>query len=205
MMNNLQSNDLMALSFLINEEIYVIKDEVNNKPQTVIDTKNETVTEQTSIVIEKPKPIKTKSENIEEQILGEKNIEKSQTYDYKYLGENNKYILIVVKEPSFDFLKQDDLGFLLKILAAKKLELKDVAIINTEKHSSLNFDDLKAFFAFSKVITFGINPQILQIENAVANKKSIFKETQILGTWSLAILQKDEKKKAIFWDMLKSF
>ena len=93
----------------------------------------------------------------------------------------------------------------MKILAAKKLELKDVAIINTEKHSSLNFNDLKAFFAFSKVITFGINPQILQIEGAVANKKSIFKETQILGTWSLAILQQDEKKKAIFWDMLKSF
>ena len=111
----------------------------------------------------------------------------------------------MVKEPSFDFLKQDDLGFLLKILAAKKLELKDVAIINTDKYLSLNFNDLKAFFAFSKVITFGINPQILQIESAVANKKSIFKETQILGTWSLAILQQDEKKKAIFWDILKSF
>ena len=204
-MNNLQSDDLMALSFLINEEIYVIKDEVNNKLKTVIDTKNETVIEQTSIVIEKPKPIETKSENIVDQIPADKNIEKSQTTDYKYLGENNKYILVVVKEPSFDFLKQDDLGFLLKILAAKKLELKDVAIINTDKYLSLNFDDLKAFFAFSKVITFGINPQILQIEDAVANKKSIFKETQILVTWSLAILQQDEKKKAIFWDMLKSF
>ena len=203
-MNNLQSDDLMALSFLIHEEIYVIKDEVNNKLQTVIDKKNESVAEQISIVVEKPKPIETKSEHIE-IIPAEKNIEKTQTTDFKYLGENNKYTLIVVKEPSFDFLKQDDLGFLIKILAAKKLELKDVAIINIEKHSSLYFDDLKAFFALSKVITFGINPQILQIEGAVANKKSIFKETKILGTWSLAILQQDEKKKAIFWDMLKSF
>ena len=205
MMNNLQSNDLMALSFLISEEIYVIKDEVNNKLETIIGLKVETVAEPTLIGIEKPKSVETKSEPKVDQIPAEKNIEKRQTTDFKYLGENNKYILIVVKEPSFDFLKQDDLGFLLKILAAKKLELKDVAIINTEKHSSLNFDDLKVFFAFNKVVTFGINPQILQIEGAVANKKSIFKETQILGTWSLAILQQDEKKKAIFWDMLKSF
>ena len=203
-MNNLQSDDLMALSFLIHEEIYVIKDEVNSTLKTVISTKTKTVAKPTLIVVEKPKPIEIKSEHIE-IIPAEKNIEKRQTTDFKYLGENNKYILIVVKEPSFDFLKQDDLGFLLKILAAKKLELKDVAIINTEKYLSLNFDDLKAFFAFSKVITFGINPQILQIEGAVANKKSIFKETQILGTWSLPILQQDEKKKAIFWDMLKSF
>lgn len=204
-MNNLQSNDLMALSFLISEEIYVIKDEVNNKLETIIGLKVETVAEPTLIGIEKPKSVETKSEPKVDQIPAEKNIEKRQTTDFKYLGENNKYILIVVKEPSFDFLKQDDLGFLLKILAAKKLELKDVAIINTEKHSSLNFDDLKVFFAFNKVVTFGINPQILQIEGAVANKKSIFKETQILGTWSLAILQQDEKKKAVFWDMLKSF
>ena len=203
-MNNLQSDDLMALSFLIHEEIYVIKDEVNSTLKTVISTKTKTVAKPTLIVVEKPKPIEIKSEHIE-IIPAEKNIEKRQTTDFKYLGENNKYILIVVKEPSFDFLKQDDLGFLLKILAAKKLELKDVAIINTDKYLSLNFDDLKAFFAFSKVITFGINPQILQIEGALANKKSIFKETQILGTWSLAILQQDEKKKAIFWDMLKSF
>ena len=204
-MNNLQSNDLMALSFLINEEIYVIKDEVINKLKTIIDLKVETVAEPTLIEIEKPKLVETKSEPKADQIPAEKNIEKRQTTDFKYLGENNKYILIVVKEPSFDFLKHDDLGFLLKILAAKKLELKDVAIINTEKHSSLNFDDLRTFFAFSKVITFGINPQMLQIEGAVANKKTSFKETQILGTWSLAILQQDEKKKAIFWDMLKSF
>ena len=204
-MNNLQSNDLMALSFLINEEIYVIKDEVINKLKTIIDLKVETVAEPNLIEIEKPKLVETKSEPKADQIPAEKNIEKRQTTDFKYLGENNKYILIVVKEPSFDFLKHDDLGFLLKILATKKLELKDVAIINTEKHSSLNFDDLRTFFAFSKVITFGINPQMLQIEGAVANKKTSFKETQILGTWSLAILQQDEKKKAIFWDMLKSF
>lgn len=187
-MNDLQSNDLMALSFLINEEIYCIKDEIILPKENLI-----------------PQKIEVKIEEVIPQVIAEEVPSVQKVTDFRYLGENNKYILIVVKEPSFDFLKQDDLGFLLKILAAKKLELKDVAIINTEKNQDLNFDDLKAFFAFSKIITFGINPQILQIEGAVANKKSIFKDTPVLGTWSLAILQQDVKKKGIFWDQLKTF
>jgi hypothetical protein len=199
-MNNLQSNDLMALSFLIDEEIYVIKEAVIINSASKIDVKVIIETEQVLTEI-----IAVQIEPIEKQIPPEKIIELIKITDFKYLGENNKYILIVVREPSFDFLKKDDLGFLLKILAAKKLELNDVAIINIEKYASLNFDNLKAFFACSKIITFGINPKILQIEGAVANKKSTFKETSILGTWELTKLQQDEKKKAIFWDELKSF
>lgn len=204
-MNNLQSNDLMALSFLINEEIYLIKGEVINNSNAFIQSEIEKKVEDVLVKVEETKSDETKSKDKIEQVLNEKVVQKNQTPDFKYLGENNKYILIIVKEPGFDFLKQEDLGFLLKILAAKKLELKDVAIINIENHNSLNFINLKAFFACNKIITFGINPQILQIESAVANKKSLFKETSILGTWDLAKLQQDVKKKAIFWDELKSF
>lgn len=187
-MNNLQSNDLMALSFLIDEEIYCIKEEIILNEEKLSPSKTENKIEE----LVPPVIIKDSPSN-------------QRDTDFKYLGENNKYILIIVKEPDFDFLNQNDLGFLLKILAAKKLELKDVAIINLEKNNPLTFDDLKAFFACNKIITFGFNPQILQIESAVANKKSIFKDTAILGTWDLTKLQQDVKKKGIFWDELKSF
>lgn len=204
-MNNLQSDDLMALSFLINEEIYVIKEEVIIENEAINHVKVEIIEEQVLPKNEVPKPVENQIETKLEEIPEPQENKKQVSTDFKYLGENNKYILIIVKEPNFEFLKQDDLGFLLKILAAKKLELKDVAIINLEKYNSLNFDDLKAFFACNRIITFGINPQAIQIEGAVANKKSSFKETQILGTWDLAKLQQDVKKKAIFWDELKSF
>lgn len=204
-MNNLQSDDLMALSFLINEEIYVIKDDIINKPKSIITTKLEKDSEPLGAKFEETKPVEISVEIKIEKDLPKQVIEKHLTPTFKYLGENNKYILIIVKEPNIDFLKQEDLGFLLKILAAKKLELKDVAIINLEKYDSLDFDDLKAFFACNKIITFGFNPQILKIDSAVANKKSIFKDTAILGTWDLLKLQQDVKKKGIFWDELKTF
>lgn len=181
-MSSLQTDDLIALSLLINEDIYALKDEETLKklPETLVKTVETASAEEI-----KPTPAPQKT--------------------FNYLGDNNKYILIVVKEASADFLAPSDLGFLLKILAAKKLELSDVAIINIEKITAPNFDDLKDFFAFNKVITFGINPQTLHIEGAVANKKSIFKDIPILGTWDLPKLQADKIKKATFWEALKNF
>ena len=181
-MENLQTDNLMALSFLIDEEIYAVKSEFQNSAP----------------VMEVLSPEK------EEIPIPEVTIIPPQK-DFLYLGDNNKYILIIVKEPAVDFLKRDDLAFLVKILSAKKLELNDVAIINTEKNGPIEFDTLIDFFACSKIITFGINPTSLQITGAVANKKSTFKNTPILGTWDLAKLQQDVSKKTTFWNEFKTF
>jgi hypothetical protein len=181
-MNPLQSNDFIALSLLINEDIYSFRED-DDIPQ-VLETSSD-------------KPIKPdhEVESVKEEV------QKS----FNYLGENNKYILIIVKEASTNFLKPNDLGFLLKILAAKKLELNDVAILNLEKTKISNFGSLKEFFACNKMITFGINPQILGMSGIVANKKSMYKDTPILGTWDLQKLQADKTKKTIFWEELKNF
>ena len=185
-MNPLQTDNLMALSFLIDEEIYIVKNEEVKiaTPLTVSVAQN---TEKAAI----PEPI------VPLPVQPQK--------DFLYLGDNNKYILIIVKEPSVDFLKRDELTFLLKILSAKKLELADVAIINTEKNGPIHFDALKDFFACSKIITFGIDPKSLQITSAGANKKSVFKGIPILGTWDLTRLQQDVNKKTNFWNEFKTF
>jgi hypothetical protein len=181
-MKNLQTNHLLALSLLINEEIYLVKDQVN-------DTK-----------LQKPSQPKEKANDIVEQTINTQD-----KPSFRYLGENNKYILILVKEPEAEVLKKEDLNFLLKILSAIKLDLNDVAIVNIEKNQNLNFKALKDFFACNKIITFGINPKILEITTAVANKKSFFEDTPILGTWELSKLQQDVSKKTIFWNELKIF
>ncbi len=181
-MNSLQSKDFIALSLLINEEIYsVIEDEKALQPiETSID--------------------KTTVPKKEVEV-----VEKDDQKSFDYLGENNKYTLIIVNEASANFLQPNDLGFLLKILAAKKLELNDVAILNLAKIKTPDFESLKVFFACNKIITFGINPQILGIIGALANKKTIFKDTPILGTWDLQKLQADKTKKTTFWEELKNF
>ncbi len=208
-MDNLQTNDLIALSLLLNEEIYLIDgdqskiiDDTATEPQQT----KETIKEKVQVVGEQTEKYNNKIEETTDPV-----ILKIQTktdvvkQDYKYLGENNKYVLIIVNESNFDFLNKKDLAFLTKILSAKKLDISDVAIVNLAKYSHLDFKDLKLFFGFSKLITFGINPKILNVEGSVPNKKFMFKDVAILGTWDLFKLDEDVKKKTIFWNELKTF
>ena len=208
-MDNLQTNDLIALSLLINEEIYLIDNEQFNKASnSIIESPQiiESVKEKVSIVSEQTEEYTAKIEEIIVPIIPKIEVKSEiEKQDYKYLGDNNKYILIIVNEANFEFLNKKDLVFLTKILGAKKLEINDVAIINLTKYPSLDFTELKSFFGFSKLLTFGINPKILNVEGSVANKKFNYKNVDILGTWDLSKLEEDVKKKTIFWNELKTF
>jgi len=197
-MNQLQTDNLIALSLLLDEEIYVFNDSPKNNATPIAEeNRNE-------IPAEAPKPMSAPSVTVPE-IAPEVTPLLAKNEGFDYLGENNKYILIVVNNASEKFLSKTDLAFLVKIMGAKKWTLEDVAIVNMAKYTNLNFEDLKAFFACSKVVTFGFNPAVLNIVGAVANQKSVYKNFAILGTWDLAKLQNDVAKKTVFWNQLKEF
>jgi hypothetical protein len=197
-MNQLQTDNLIALSLLLDEEIYVFNDSPKNNV-TPISGKN-----RNEMLAEPAKPTPASSitvPKVEPEIIPQPT--KNDGFDY--LGENNKYILIVVNNADEKFLSKADLAFLVKIMGAKKWTLEDVAIVNMAKYTNLNFEDLKAFFACNKIVTFGFNPAVLNIVGAVANQKSVYKNVAILGTWDLTKLQNDVAKKTVFWNQLKEF
>lgn len=197
-MNQLQTDNLIALSLLLDEEIYVFNDSPKNNV-TPISGKN-----RNEMLAEPAKPTPAPSiavPKVEPEIIPQPT--KNDGFDY--LGENNKYILIVVNNADEKFLSKADLAFLVKIMGAKKWTLEDVAIVNMAKYTNLNFEDLKAFFACNKIVTFGFNPAVLNIVGAVANQKSVYKNVAILGTWDLTKLQNDVAKKTVFWNQLKEF
>ena len=192
MENNLNTSDPIALSLLLTEELYVIDqpDHVELKVEEIKEiTVQEPVVKATQIPvithIAEPKP--------------------STKPAYEYLGDNNKSFLVIVNNPEIDYLAKADLDFLLKILKAKSLSLEDIAMINMAKYQNLTFDNLKDFFGCNKILTFGINPKALGVIGITANIKFNFKNTFILGTWSLNQLNEDVKKKTTFWNELKTF
>jgi hypothetical protein len=189
-MNSIQTQNPIALSLLINEDIYRISDGI--EPSVLlVEKEGESETENTT---ENILPI------IQELPTAELIPEKPA---YKYLGDNNKSILIMVNEVEADILKKDDLLALNKMLAARKLEQKDVAILNIQKNTHLSFKELKDFFGFNKLLLFGINPKDLNISGIVANQICEFLNTPILGTWHIKQMQADEKKKLTFWTEMK--
>lgn len=187
-MDNLQTHNLIALSLLINEDIYVLNNPsatVLNKQTTLPDAENT----QTIPLKTQPITIPTLTQNIKP--------------NYNYIGDNNKSILILVNETDFDILNNADMLALNKLLAARKLQQKDVAILNIQKNNHLSFKLLKDFFGFNKLVLFGINPKVLEITGIIANQICNFEDIPILGTWHLKQMQLDEKKKLTFWTEFK--
>ncbi|MGZ8537107.1 MAG: hypothetical protein ACXWV9_02535, partial [Flavisolibacter sp.] len=75
----------------------------------------------------------------------------------KYLGKNQKNILILVQQPFVPCLKDEELSFLTSILSACKLSLADIAILNS---NGLPVETLEnAIESDAKtVILFGLDP-----------------------------------------------
>lgn len=191
-MNNLLSQNPIAVSLLINENIYKIKTP-NLAFADVITTPIVTIeAEELKANI----PPKTLTEPPAQLPISDKP-------SYIYTGDNHKSILIMVNEPEAETLTKYDLMALNKLLAARKLEIKDVALLNIQKNTHLEFSLLKDFFGFNKLLLFGINPKELGIIGMVANQIFILEGIPILGTWHLKQMQLDEKKKLTFWTEFK--
>ncbi|HRH47667.1 MAG TPA: hypothetical protein PLP23_02875 [Panacibacter sp.] len=70
-----------------------------------------------------------------------------------YLGDNKKNIVIIIKDPSAVFINDEWLGTLGKLLAACKLNIGDVAIINQLK-TNIDFAAMKDQLQPKYVLTF---------------------------------------------------
>lgn len=94
-----------------------------------------------------------------------KKVDKANTADektIKYLGNNLKKTVIVVKEASNVFLPENHLEFLTKILAACKLNIGDVAIVN-EASAFVDINLIKKHLEPGYIILFGIDPIDLKL------------------------------------------
>ncbi|MBC8054743.1 MAG: hypothetical protein H7Y13_16925 [Sphingobacteriaceae bacterium] len=122
---------------------------------------------------------------------------------FEYLGENNKYILVLVNEPVHPFIEPKELETLVNILKAKNQELKDVAVLNIRKYPNATFAALKNFFACNSIIFFGINPTQFNIPGIQSNQIAVHESTKILATYSIAEMLNNVDKKRVFWNEMK--
>ena len=128
------------------------------------------------------------------------------TLHYNYLGENNKYILILIDQPlESEIIASKDLLLLEKTLASLKLELRDVAIVNLQQCEELHFKSLKEFFSCNKVLGFGIELAKIGIEKEVAiNTVFRIEDCPFLLASSLEELSNNQAQKVIWWSAMKS-
>lgn len=88
------------------------------------------------------------------------------TTEIKFLGNNARNILILVNSSQHTYLPENQLEFLTKILGACKLNIGDVAIVNTANHP-----DTQAIINTtqpSQIILFGVQTNTNNIPSVIA-------------------------------------
>jgi len=191
MQNPLLSTNSAVLTALLGSDVYHISEATSQLEQASLIAKEPTL---------------AKQEIATEQVVIRSTEQALKTVNYDYLGENNKYILILIDQPlKSEIISAKDLLLLEKTLAALKLELRDVAIVNLQQCEELHFKSLKEFFSCNKVIGFGIELAKIGIEKEVPiNTVFRIEECPFLLASSLEELSTNQAQKVIWWSAMKS-
>jgi len=121
----------------------------------------------------------------------------------KYLGNNQKKIIVVVSHPDVPFLPDDELNFLTSILAACKLSIADIAIIN---NTHIEQTELQKMIDSEgkNVLLFGVEPLSIGLPiNFPVFQLQPFNNRTYLHAPVLTQIESDKGLKARLWSALK--
>ncbi len=222
-MSELRTTHPLALHFLLNEDIYRLKQEEEaSVPEKVAAPAPDSEVSDLKIIetpalnteVSEPKTIEAPAHNVAaseakiietpapEPVTPEPAKEDAPPI-FNYLGENNRYMLLLVNSPGENIMPAKELEALQSILQAKKLDLKDVAIVNHTHYSSLLFQQLREYFACSTLVLFGVNPQHLKMPDFPPNVITPYEGIKVLSTYSFAEMLGSNDKKRAFWNEMK--
>ena len=122
----------------------------------------------------------------------------------KYLGKNNRHILIVVNEKDHKFLGDDELSFLMNILSACNVTMADAALVNSYGNENVVYDTLIKIFTPSTILFIGTEPQSLGFPVQIPMYQvQAYNKQQYLCAPSLQTLSADKEEKKQLWVALK--
>jgi hypothetical protein len=130
--------------------------------------------------------------------------EKTSPKTFTTLGNNSKYILILVVSDETLYLPDDQLNFLMGILNACTLTMEDVAILNIKKNKSATYKTLSEELKPEKIFLFGIQPNDIALPIDFPNYQVQQYNNQIYLTAPiLSQLQNDKGEKIKLWNCMK--
>lgn len=126
------------------------------------------------------------------------------TNTIKYLGKNEKSLIILVKDEKNVFLDDEDLNFLIKMMSACKVTLGDMALINIYNEHQVNYQLIMQELKPEKIIFFGPKPQQLSfpLEFPLYQLQRYNKQVY-LSAPSLDILKNNKEEKTKLWACLQ--
>ena len=131
-------------------------------------------------------------------------VDKKLQNQWKFLGENKRKVLIVVKYSDAVHIPDKQLGFLTNLLSACKLNLGDTAVLNFQHHSEVDFNDILSYFKSKTIFLFGVGPEEFGMPLLFPHfQVQLFKEATYLFAPSLEEIEPDKILKSKLWVCFK--
>ncbi len=129
---------------------------------------------------------------------------KSPAGNIKFLGNNNKHILILVNESSHAFVSDDELNFLMAILNACKISGDDAALVNAYSNDAVEYEKLNEQFSPEIILFLGTAPHELGFPVQIPRYRiQQYNNQQYIAAPSLKELSADKEEKKQLWNALK--
>jgi len=123
--------------------------------------------------------------------------------DFKYLGKNQKNVLILVKDSQNDVSSERGRELLRNIVKALQLTANDFALLNYAAYANTPFDSLHQFFSSKLVLAFGVQATELGLGDKLPNTLVLEQQIQMVFSQNLDLLAEDQQGKKSLWGSLK--
>ncbi|MGZ3880165.1 MAG: hypothetical protein ACXVBF_02450 [Flavisolibacter sp.] len=121
----------------------------------------------------------------------------------KYLGNNQKQVIVVVSHDNVPFLPDGELSFLTNVLAACKMSIADIGIINSNRSDESELQSIIDVEA-RDVILFGVEPPEIGLPiNFPAFQLQAFNNRTYVKAPTLSEIEADKTLKGSLWTSLK--
>jgi len=121
----------------------------------------------------------------------------------KFLGENQKNIVLVIQNESGAYLNDELFNLLTNILNACKLGMQDVALVNIAGFPASPLSVWQQAVSMKQCVVFGISPASLGLEPLPAYQIHSAGGVQLLFSDPLELIATDKVLKGKLWNGLK--
>lgn len=134
----------------------------------------------------------------------QKQNEESNQPGLKWLGNNNRQILVLVNHTDLVHLPDNELEFFTGVLKACNLGLGDIALVNLNNCPGISFNSLQAALSSRIVLLFDVDPQAIELPISFPHfQLQPFAGNTFLYAPSLKELESDRVLKSKLWVCLK--
>ena len=119
----------------------------------------------------------------------------------KYLGRNEKGILVLVNDPGSELLNQTDLDFFMKVVeSGLRYSKNDFALVNADRFL---VSQVLEEVPYSYILSFGVS---IPLEDSSAEKYEVIdlQSHHVLLADPLREISADQSKKRMLWSSLKA-